>query len=163
MNQVTLPETQSTPSAAQAVVAAINAESVKEKRLYKSTTKFTTIHDTKGRAMHFKMGNFITEDEEFIAFLDGEIAKNAFGGVIYIDPKARTITAEQENPMIALRKRFFQEFLAEQQAHMNPENDMGNSTQGPLNATSTSNIAAVAAGGGPTISGAKLVSLANKP
>lgn len=150
-------------NAAQAVVAAINAEAVKEKRLYKSTTKFTTIHDTKGRAMHFKMGNFITDDEEFIAFLDGEIAKNAFGGVIYIDPNARTITAEQENPMIALRKKFFQEFLAEQQAHMNPENDMGNSTQGPLNATSTSNIAAVAAGGGPTISGAKLVSLANKP
>lgn len=163
MNQVTLPSIQSNPTVAAQVVANLETAASKEKRLYKSTAKFTTVHDTKGRAMHFKMGNFITDDEDFIQFLDSEISKNAFAGVIYIDPNARTITAEQENPMIALRKKFFQEFLAEQQAHTNPENDMGTSTPGPLNPTSTTSIAPVAAGAGPTVSGAKMIALTAKP
>jgi len=44
-------------------------------------------------------------------YLDDQIARNGFGGIIYIDPNARTITAEQENPMLALKKKFYEEFL----------------------------------------------------
>jgi hypothetical protein len=117
------------------------------KRLYKSTIPFNNVIFPNGHVGHFKGGMFATDNPEYIDHLDKEIAKNGFGGVVFIDPNARTITAEQENPMLALRKKFFEEFQREQAAHLNPENDMGTSEQGPLKPASTSDIAPVALGG----------------
>jgi hypothetical protein len=118
-----------------------------DKRLYKSSSKFCNIITPKGKVLHFKHGMYITGAPDEIAFLDKAIEEGEFNGVIYIDPKARTISAEQENPMLALRKKFFAEFLAEQAAMTDPENDMGKSDQGKFKAASTSDIAAVTAGG----------------
>jgi hypothetical protein len=125
------------------------APEVPSKRLYKSTTKFLNVIMEKGEMLRFKHGMYITDSPKEIAYLDEQIASGAFNGSIYIDPNARTISAEQENPMLALRKKFFAEFLAEQAAHLNPENDMGSSVQSPLKAASTSDIASVALGAGP--------------
>lgn len=117
------------------------------KRLYKSTIKFNNIIFPNGHVAHFKGGMYVTDNPEYISYLDAQIAQNGFGGVIYIDPNARTITAEQENPMLALKRKFYEEFEAERAAKMNPANDMGSSEQGPLKPASTSDIAPVALGG----------------
>lgn len=118
-----------------------------EKRLYKSTNKFCNVITSRGKVLHFKMGMYITDDAEDIDFLDRAIQRNEFVGGIYIDPKARTITAEQENPMLALRNKFYEEFRKEQAEMLNPDNDMGTSTPGNLKTATTSSIAAVTAGG----------------
>lgn len=123
---------------------------VAEKRLYKSTYKFNNVIFPNGHVAHFKGGMFATDDPDQIGYLDDQIKKNGFGGVIYIDPNARTITAEQENPMLALKRKFFEEFKQEQAAHLNPANDMGTSEQGKLNPASTTDIAPVAIGGDAT-------------
>lgn len=117
------------------------------KRLYKSSMKFGNVIMGNGRTLHFKAGMYITADQEEIDFLDRAVAKNEFRGMIYIDPNARTITAEQENPLLALRKKHFEEFLEEQRRMLNPDNDMGKSEPGKLNAASTTSIAPTAAGG----------------
>jgi len=117
------------------------------KRLYKSTIKFNNIIFPNGHVAHFKGGMFVTGDPDQIEYLDKQISSNGFGGVIYIDPNARTITAEQENPMLALKRKFYEEFEAEKRAQMNPANDMGSSEQGKLNPASTTDIAPVALGG----------------
>jgi hypothetical protein len=117
------------------------------KRLYKSTIPFNNIIYPNGHVAHFKGGMYATDDPTYIEYLDAQIARNGFGGVVYIDQNARTITAEQENPMLALRRKLFAEFEAERAAKMNPANDMGNSDQGKLKPASTTDIAPVALGG----------------
>lgn len=123
-----------------------------EQRLYKSTMPFCTVTTTRGHSLHFKSGMFITSNPDYIEFLDKEIAANGFAGSIYIDPKARTISAEQANPMLALEKMFFEKFEKQRQEQMNPNQDRGESNQGKLNAGNTSSIAPVAAGAGPATS-----------
>jgi hypothetical protein len=130
-----------------ASVIPVAEPTVADKRLYKSTIKFCNIVLPDGTRLDFKGGIYITGDESVINYLDRAIARNEYGGQIYIDPNARTVTAEQENPMLALRKKLFAEFEAEQHAKLNPANDMGASTQGPLKAASTTDIAPVTVGG----------------
>jgi hypothetical protein len=125
----------------------IETPQVADKRLYKSTMKFCNIILPDGTRVDFKGGIYITGDTNVISYLDRAIARNEYAGSIYIDPNARTVTAEQENPMIALRKKLFAEFMAEQAKNLNPANDMGTSTQGPLKAASTTDIAPVTIGG----------------
>jgi hypothetical protein len=132
---------------------------VADKRLYKSTIKFCNIILPDGTRLDFKGGIYITGDESVISYLDRAIARNEYSGNIYIDPEARTVTAEQENPMLALRKKMFAEFLAEQAKMIDPSNNMGESKQGPLKAASTTDIAPVTIGG-PSV--ASLMSAAAK-
>lgn len=117
------------------------------KRLYKSTARSCNVIMPKGQTLHFKFGRFATRDEDEIAWLDSAIKRNEFAGQIYIDPQARTLSEEEENPMKALEKQIIAKYLAEQAVHLNPANDMGKSEQTPLKATSTSDIAPVALGG----------------
>lgn len=118
-----------------------------EKRLYKSTNKFCNVITPRGKTLHFKAGMYVTDSPEEIEWLDSAIKNNEFANAVYIDPNARTITAEQENPLLALKKKHIEEYLKEQAAMMNPENDMGTSEPGKLNAASTTSIAPVTAGG----------------
>jgi hypothetical protein len=122
--------------------------------------KYMTYVFPRGTVAHFKGGMYITGNEEEIEHLDAQIKANAFAGLIFIDPNARTVTAEQENPMLALRKKFFAEFLSEQQRLTSPDNDMGETDQGRLNPASTTDIAPVAIGGDGTQMSARLVELA---
>jgi hypothetical protein len=121
-----------------------------DKRLYKSTFPITNVIFPKGEVAEFRGGIFITDRPDQIAYLDEQIANRGFGGQIYIDPNARTITAEQENPMLALKKKFYEQFQSEQAGFINPSNDMGTSVPGNLNPASTRDIAPVAAGAGPS-------------
>ncbi len=115
-----------------------------ERRLYKSTFKFGNFIFPTGRVAHFKGGMYVTSDAYEIKELDREISLGH--PQIYIDPNARTISAEQENPMLALKKKFYEEFMAEQAAHLDPTNNLGESAQGPLKPASTTDIAPVTVG-----------------
>jgi len=119
-----------------------------QKRLYKSTSFATGVVLPDGRILRFKFGKYATDVPDEIAYLDDQIARNGFGGRIYIDPQARTVDADAENPMKALREKIIAEYIAEQSAHLRPENDMGG-TEGKasVKVASTSDIAAVVAGG----------------
>jgi hypothetical protein len=117
------------------------------KRLYKSTARACNVITPQGKILHFKFGRYATRDEEEISWLDGMIRRNEFVGQIYIDPAARTLSEEEENPIKALEKQIIAKYLAEQAQHLDPTNDLGESKQGPLKATSTSDIAPVALGG----------------
>ena len=130
------------------------------KRLFKSTFRFGNVVTPKGHILHFKGGMFATDNPAYIEYLDGEIANNGFAGTVFIDPNARTITAEQENPLIALRKKFYEEFEAERASKLLPSNDMGNSEAGKLTPASTSDIASTAAGGDASQTAARVMALA---
>ena len=121
-----------------------------DKRLYKSTFPIVNVISPIGKVIEFRGGIFITDETDLIEYLDDQVAKRAFGGQIYIDPNARTITAEQENPMLALKKKFYEQFQKDQASFINPANDMGTSDQGKLKPASTIDIAPVALGSGPS-------------
>lgn len=121
-----------------------------DKRLYKSTFPIVNVISPIGKVIEFRGGIFITDETDLIEYLDDQVAKRAFGGQIYIDPNARTITAEQENPMLALKKKFYEQFQKDQAGFINPANDMGTSDPGKLKPASTTDIAPVALGSGPS-------------
>jgi len=117
------------------------------KRLYKCTRFGTTVYLPNGKPMHFKFGKYATDNAQEIAFLDNAVANNEFGGQIYIDPNARTLSEEEENPMKALERQIIEKYKAEMAAATDPKQNFGSYVQGTLRPASTSDIAAVAAGG----------------
>lgn len=138
----------------------MDTQATSDKRLYKSSMKFCNVSLPNGHVLHFKGGMFATDNPAYIEYLDKEIASGGYAGAIYIDPNARTISAEQENPMLAMKNFFYEQFKREQQEQLNPANDRGTSEQGTLKPASTSDIAAVVAGGDAA---ARLVALAPAP
>lgn len=101
----------------------------------------------KGKRVVFVAGRFATADVDIISFLDGEIA----AGSQYL----RHGTAEDAaavgsgDPLAALRKKFFEEFVADQAritAETSQGKDMGTSVQERLKTASTKDIAPVTAG-----------------
>lgn len=113
--------------------------------LYFSHVRSLQYITAQGKAIVFVSGRYATKDPEEIAELDYLVSKGSKS--IFKDASKLTATEADLDPERALRAKFFAEFLAEQQAQLNPENDRGTSTQGSLNAASTTSIAAVAAGG----------------
>lgn len=129
-----------------------------KKRLYFASMPFMNYVFAKGKLAVFKHHRYATDVPEEIEELDKEVA--AGHPNIRIDPEMRYLTAEMEDPMKALRARFYAEFMKEKMAQINPENDMGKSEQVAIKPQSTSDVAAVAAGGDATQTAAKLVALA---
>jgi len=127
------------------------------KRLYFSSMPFMNYIFSKGTTAVFRHHRFATDKEDEIQQLDYEIKM----GHPYISVKADAMyeTEEFADPLGALKKKFIAEYLAEQAAHTNPENDFGNYNSGNIKPASTSDIASVAAGGDATQSAAKLVAL----
>lgn len=116
------------------------------KRLYKSTVKTMNIITPRGQTLHFKFGRFATDDEEIIDWLNSAVKRNEFNGAVFIDPQQTTTSAETEDPVKAYRELIIKDYL-EQQARLNPNNDMGTSDTGKLRTANTTNVAAVVAGG----------------
>lgn len=128
-----------------------------KKRLYWATMPFLNYVFKKGKMAVFKHHRYATDNPVEIAELDEEIA--AGHPQIYVKEDQKYLTAEMEDPMKALRAKFFAEFQAQQAAFVDPKNDMGTSKQDQIRPQSTTDIAAVAAGGDATQSAAKLVEL----
>jgi hypothetical protein len=130
----------------------------KGKRLYFGSLPFMNYVFTDGHLAVFKHYRYATDKPEEIAALDYEVSKGH--PYITVKPDQMWLTAEMEDPMKALKAKIIAEYLAEKAAHVNPENNMGVSSQESIKPASTTDIAAVAAGGDATQSAAKLVQLA---
>lgn len=115
--------------------------------VYHSATKSMQMVTPRGKLITFISGKHYTDDEEVIQFLN-EVVTQKRG--VSVNPAQLTIPAEERDPMTALRNKLRAELLAEMQEQLNPNKDGGTTVQGPLNATSTRDIAAVAAGGNAT-------------
>lgn len=130
---------------------------VPKKRLYFASMPFMNYIFSKGKVAVFRHHRFATDIPEEIAQLDHEVALNH--PYISVKKDMMYLTEEMEDPMKALKAKIIADYLAEQAKHIDPTNNMGNSDQGTFKPMSTSDVAAVAAGGDATQSAAKLVAL----
>ena len=98
-----------------------------------------------GKVAHFNCGIYNTESQKEIDELNAEVAE----GHPHITA-AGEITAEQLDPMSALRAKIIEEYKASAERANNPNNDMGStstdSNQKMQAAASTKSIAPVTAG-----------------
>lgn len=123
-------------------IPAVQATEEVKLNAYFSNPKSMQIISSRGKAMVFINGRYVTKDASEIADLETICALRPNGSV-FKDPAMLQLTESQLDPMNALREHFRKEFEAEKAAHMNPEQDFGNSIQERMKATSTSSIKAV--------------------
>ena len=128
-----------------------------KKRLYWATMPFMNYVFPRGKVAVFRHHRYATDIPEEISHLDNEIALHP--PHMYVKPDMMYLAEEMEDPMKALRAKFFAEFQAQQAAFTNPLNDMGKTSQEPIRPQSTTDIASVAAGGDATQAAIKLVEL----
>lgn len=119
-----------------------------KKRLYWSTMPFMNYVFKNGDIAHFRHHRFATLADSEITELDAELKQG--NTYIYAKDDVPYLTEEMEDPMKALKSKIIAEFLAEQAKHVQPDNDMGHSDNGPIKPQSTSAVAPVAAGGDAT-------------
>ena len=112
--------------------------------LYMSSRQSMQVIGPAGQRVQFISGKYFTSDPEEIEFLDKMVAQ---GRDVFTDPKQLQISESERDPMNALRAKFFKEFIEQQQAQLNPDNDRGESIQGKLTASNSRDSAPVAAGG----------------
>jgi hypothetical protein len=99
-----------------------------------------------GTTANFVNGKYATANEGEIAELEMQIRKGH--QYLYIDTNETTVDYDITDPLASLRKKFFDEFQQQQAtAAANIDGrDLGTSKQGPLNATSSKDIAPVTIG-----------------
>jgi hypothetical protein len=110
-----------------------------------------------GKPGIFVNGRYATSIPEEIEELTAEI--NAGHPHLFIDAEESEIDSEKVDPIQALRASIEKEIRAQMAAATNPENDMGESAQGPVVPTNTNNIAQAATGGSGVALAARLVNL----
>lgn len=109
--------------------------------VYFSNPKSLQVVSSRGKSMVFINGRYTTKDLGEIADLESMTERQ--NGSIFKDPKMLQLTESELDPMNVLKAKFFEEFKAQQKAHLNPEQDFGATVQERLNAASTSSIQAV--------------------
>ena len=77
---------------------------------YNCTRNSTIVITPKGKRLAFSAHKFITADDEAIAYLDKQIANKSLPGITRGD----NVTTSDMDPMQAMRKKFYEEFQAEQ-------------------------------------------------
>lgn len=128
------------------------SDQVAEKRfnVYYSAIPSMQVIDEKGNPIVFVSSRFHTMDPSKIAFLDKMIADGTTA--VFVNPNQLTMSEADLDPMETLRRKHIQEYLAQQAEQINPESGATESKQGPLNAASTTDIAAVTLGAGTSAS-----------
>jgi hypothetical protein len=128
-----------------------------KKHLFWASMPFMNYIFAKGKMAVFRHHRYATDVPEEIE----ELTKEVKLGHPYISIKADMLylTEEMEDPMKALKSKIIAEYMASQAKHVDPANDMGTSSQERIKPMSTTDVAAVAAGGDATQSAAKLVAL----
>lgn len=122
-------------------------------RLYKCSQRSMKVHTTSGREIVFAGGKFYTTDLELINYLDDQLKRGGLPTVAidanepYYDAANYDVVAKIRREVRAQMEVEFEKRLAEV---TNPNRNMGNSVQGQLKTASTKDVAAVAAGAGPT-------------
>jgi len=117
---------------------------------YASSVRSVKLLTDTGKKITFVNFQFITQDEEIIAYLDKEIACSGIKGFT----KGAFITAEEADPMSAVKKKWKEECKAEMRAEQEKKAlgeipDMGDTRTDKskkFNAVTTSTIADNAAG-----------------
>lgn len=99
-----------------------------------------------GEVANFVHHRYYTTKENEIRELDYEI-KVMKHPAFYINPRETKVNPAEQDPLIRFKKKVIEEYLRELAAKTDPNNDMGNVTAQPLTPTSTTDVAAVAAGG----------------
>lgn len=127
-------------------------------RVFKSTLPSVNFIFGNGKPAIFQQGVYRTNVEWEIVELEKEIA--AGHPHIYIDQNEREIDSEMVDPMNALRAKIIAEFVAAQEAALNPANDMGSTEQQTVKPANSMDIAAGAAGGDGNSTSARLMKIA---
>jgi len=100
-----------TPEPTQVIPEPIPEPKVPERKFqhYKCSRRSMKMITKKGRLIIFINFKFITDDVEYIEYLDTEIASG-----LRDVTKGALMTSEEADPMTALRRKFFAEFAAEE-------------------------------------------------
>lgn len=115
--------------------------------LFHSTMKSCRYIFKDGTAANFVNGKFVTTMDSQIAELQDAIAKRH--PHIFVKTGEETVDYDIADPIAALRKKLFAEFMAEQEAQkLAPPLELPPAVQGALNPTSTTDIAPVTIGAG---------------
>lgn len=116
--------------------------------LFKSTQLSSNYIFLDGSVASFVRGRYSTDDPARIKQLENEIAtKHPY---IYKDTKETTIDTEKLDPMWKLKQDMRAQILEEMAAAQDPSRDMGSYAPTNLSPASTTDIAPVAAGAGPS-------------
>jgi small-conductance mechanosensitive channel len=116
--------------------------------LFKSTQLSSNYIFLDGSIASFVRGRYSTDDPARIKQLENEIAtKHPY---IYKDAKEATIDTEKLDPMWKLKQDMRAQILEEMAAAQDPSRDMGSYAPTHLSPSSTTDIAPVAAGAGPS-------------
>lgn len=95
--------------------------------LFKSSLPSCRFIFSNGKVANFVRGQYTTTLENEIKELEAEVAEG--NPHIYIDNSQKTISVEELDPLYAIKKKAIEEYLAQQQKAVNPNNDMGNTVQ----------------------------------
>ena len=143
-----VPVVEATPAQTTQVVKAVPAPVLpvpveEEYQVYKSTIDNQKIVMQNGRVLRITGGKFITKDPDEIIFLNHEISQ----GFPYLH-KGEVILTSDLDPMSALRKKFYAEFLVAQAAGQlaAPAPVLGDSAKQELTPANSSLVAALSAG-----------------
>lgn len=117
-----------------------------EVKLFKNRLLSCKFIFSDGTTANFINGKYATANESEIGELEREIKKGH--QYLYVDSSETTVDYDINDPLASLRKKFFGEFQKQQaEAAANIDGrDLGTSTQGPLKATSSKDIAPVTIG-----------------
>lgn len=118
-----------------------NADNTRVFTKFTCTRQATKMFTPDGARISFINHQYLTDNENIIAYLRAEIA----AGARFIKEEG-TVTSEDLDPMNKLRKKFFEEFKAEQEAARlkalaGDVPDMGSYSTPKLNPASSKNVA----------------------
>ena len=79
-----------------------------------------------GNRIYFQAGNYVTDNEAEIEFLNEQIRSGH--QMIYVQKGKETVTQEQLDPLAAVKAKAIAEYLAKQSEQQSPVRDMGNTS-----------------------------------
>lgn len=129
-------------------------------KIFKATMPSVNYIFKNGKPAIFVHGKFATALEYEIAELEAEIT--AGHPHIFIDPAECEIDSNALSPIEALTAKIREEVMAEMARATQMTNDMGTSTQGPLKAASSTDVADAVAGGSGAGLAARLMNVVTK-
>ena len=108
-----------------------------EYQTYRSTLTSHKMVTPGGKVLQVIGNQFVTNNEDDIAFLDAEIK----AGFPYLT-KGDVVTSEELDPMVALRKKIIAEYLASEAAELGGQPDASTSDTPTLTPVSSEKVAA---------------------
>lgn len=114
-----------------------------------------------GKEANFVNGEYATDDNKEIAYLNDEIKLGH--PHLYIDSKQKEVDSEKRDPIEEIRRKAVEEYINSQAAAIDPTNDMGETDQsgkleGILN---TENLTTGAPSNNKSAVGARLANIKN--